>query len=165
MLYSHLFYSIVESKWCRKQMTITDGSQPADMVSFIHHMGGNMSTALLNQQRDSQPRASQPCVSRGRPRFVTRAALMVAMSMGAANLSQADVASTYNATCAACHDNNAFNTIQRGDTAAWQALIKQKGMPTLVNSVKYGMPQMPAGGLCSSCSEQDIKDLILYMSK
>jgi len=38
-------------------------------------------------------------------------------------------------------------------------------MPTLINSVKNGMTQMPAGGLCSGCSDDDYRKLIEYMSK
>ena len=43
--------------------------------------------------------------------------------------------------------------------------FKQKSMPTLIKSVKGGMPQMPAGGLCDKCSDDDYRKLIEYMSK
>ena len=77
----------------------------------------------------------------------------------------ADIAATYNNSCAACHDSGALNAIKKGDSAKWQQLIKQKSMPTLINSVKSGMTQMPAGGLCDSCSDDDYRQLIEYMSK
>ena len=77
----------------------------------------------------------------------------------------ADIAATYDNSCAACHDSGALNAIKKGDSAKWQQLIKQKSMPTLINSVKNGMPQMPAGGLCNSCSDDDYRKLIEYMSK
>ncbi|MDN3397989.1 c-type cytochrome [Psychrobacter sp. APC 3426] len=79
--------------------------------------------------------------------------------------SAANVADTYNNSCAACHDSGALNAIKKGDSAKWQQLIKQKSMPTLINSVKSGMTQMPAGGLCNSCSDEDYRKLIEYMSK
>lgn len=79
--------------------------------------------------------------------------------------SAANVADTYNNSCAACHDSGALNAIKKGDSAKWQQLIKQKSMPTLINSVKSGMTQMPAGGLCNSCSDDDYRKLIEYMSK
>lgn len=77
----------------------------------------------------------------------------------------ADIAATYDNSCAACHDSGALNAIKKGDSAKWQQLIKQKSMPTLINSVKNGMTQMPAGGLCNSCSDDDYRKLIEYMSK
>ena len=77
----------------------------------------------------------------------------------------ADIATTYNQSCAACHDSGALNAIKKGDSAKWQQLIKQKGMPALISSVKNGMIQMPAGGLCDKCSNDDYRKLIEYMSK
>ncbi|OLF36999.1 MULTISPECIES: c-type cytochrome [unclassified Psychrobacter] len=77
----------------------------------------------------------------------------------------ADIPQTYDDSCAACHDSGALNAIKKGDSAQWQRLIKQKGMPALINSVKGGMIQMPAGGLCNSCSDDDYRKLIEYMSK
>ena len=77
----------------------------------------------------------------------------------------ADIAATYDNSCAACHDSGALNAIKKGDSAKWQQHIKQKSMPTLINSVKSGMTQMPAGGLCNSCSDDDYRKLIEYMSK
>lgn len=77
----------------------------------------------------------------------------------------ADTATIYNNSCAACHDSGALNAIKKGDSAKWQQLMKQKSMPTLINSVKNGMTQMPAGGLCSGCSDDDYRKLIEYMSK
>lgn len=77
----------------------------------------------------------------------------------------ADIATTYNNSCAACHDSGALNAIKKGDSAKWQQLKQKKGMPALINSVKSGMTQMPAGGLCDSCSDDDYRKLIDYMSK
>ena len=77
----------------------------------------------------------------------------------------ANIATTYNESCAACHDSGALNAIKKGDSAKWQLLIKQKGMPAPIDSVKNGMIQMPAGGLCEACSNDDYRKLIEYMSK
>ncbi len=80
-------------------------------------------------------------------------------------VSAADIEGTYNTSCAACHDSGALNAIKKGDSQAWQQLIQQKTMPTLINSVKGGMIQMPAGGLCEICSDEDYQQLIEYMSE
>ena len=62
-------------------------------------------------------------------------------------------------------DSGALNAIKKGDSAKWQQLMKQKSMPALISSVKNGMTQMPAGGLCNNCSDDDYRKLIEYMSK
>lgn len=91
------------------------------------------------------------------------ALIMSTVMIGGANA--ADIATIYNNSCAACHDSGALNAIKKGDSAKWQQLKQKKGMPALINSVKSGMIQMPAGGLCDSCSDDDYRKLIEYMSK
>ena len=77
----------------------------------------------------------------------------------------ADIATTYENSCAACHDSGAPGAIKKGDSAGWAKPKQQKGMPALVSSVKNGMIQMPAGGLCDECSDDDYRQLIDYMSQ
>lgn len=77
----------------------------------------------------------------------------------------ADVAATYNKSCATCHDSGALNAPKKGDVAKWQSLKSQKGMDALIKSTRQGMPQMPAKGLCQTCSDDDFRSLIDYMSK
>ena len=97
--------------------------------------------------------------------LVTSGAALIISTAMISHASAADTATTYNNSCAACHDSGALNAIKKGDRAKWQQLIKQKGMPALVKSVKNGMIQMPAGGLCDNCSDDDYHKLIEYMSK
>lgn len=92
------------------------------------------------------------------------AAVLLTTAM-ATPVSAADIATIYNDSCAACHNSGALNAIKKGDSVKWEQLKKQKGMPALIESVKNGMIQMPAGGLCNSCSDEDYKQLIEYMSK
>ena len=86
---------------------------------------------------------------------------IVIMNSGVA----ADIATTYEDSCAACHNSGALGAIQKGNDTAWDKLKQQKGMPALVESVKGGMIQMPAGGLCEDCNDEDYRKLIDYMSK
>lgn len=81
------------------------------------------------------------------------------------SVTAADITTNYNDSCSACHNSGALNAIKKGDTVKWQQLIQRKGMPALVKSVKNGMIQMPAGGLCDNCSDDDYRQLIEYMSK
>lgn len=92
------------------------------------------------------------------------AALVISTAMISSGVA-ADTATNYSNSCAACHDSGALGAIKKGDSTGWQQLIKQKGMPALVKSVKGGMIQMPAGGLCDSCSDEEYRQLIDYMSK
>lgn len=93
------------------------------------------------------------------------AALVLSLGIVTSSNAAVDIATTYNNSCAACHDSGALNAIKKGDSAQWQRLIQKKGMPALIDSVKSGMIQMPAGGLCDSCSDDDYRKLIEYMSK
>lgn len=76
-----------------------------------------------------------------------------------------DIPATYQKTCGACHDSGALNAPKKGDTATWNALKAQKGMDALVKATRQGMPQMPAMGLCQSCSDKEFRELIEYMSR
>ncbi|WP_352336593.1 c-type cytochrome [Psychrobacter sp. 16-MNA-CIBAN-0192] len=78
--------------------------------------------------------------------------------------SAVDVPTLYKASCAVCHDSGALNAPKKGDKTKWET-IKKKGMPALVNGVKSGMMQMPAGGLCADCKDEDYRQLIEYMSQ
>ncbi len=100
----------------------------------------------------------------GRTLGSSTAAFVLSVAM-ATNAGAADIATTYDSSCGACHDSGALGAIKKGDSAAWQQLIQQKGMPALVKSVKGGLLQMPAGGLCDDCDDNDYRKLIEYMSK
>ncbi|GAA0308589.1 c-type cytochrome [Psychrobacter aestuarii] len=93
------------------------------------------------------------------------APVVFAVTLGVSAAHAADIPAIYQDSCAACHDNGALNAPKKGDTARWQALKDKKGMPALVQAVKGGMIQMPAGGLCATCTNDDYRQLIDYMSK
>lgn len=92
-------------------------------------------------------------------------AAVILSSLLMSGAAMADIATTYDNSCGACHESGALGALKKGDTAGWERLKKQKGMPALVSSVKNGMIQMPAGGLCNDCSDEDYRKLINYMSK
>lgn len=97
--------------------------------------------------------------------LVSSSAIMVVsltMTMGSY---AADIDVVYDDACATCHDSGALRSIERGDSAKWQQRIEQKGMPALIDSVKRGMIQMPAGGLCENCSDEEYRQLIEHMAQ
>lgn len=70
----------------------------------------------------------------------------------------------YNQSCVTCHGAAVLGAPKTGDKAAWSARMK-KGMPTLVKNVRNGYKNMPAGGLCTTCSDADLANLIELMAK
>ncbi|MDO4700319.1 MAG: c-type cytochrome [Moraxella sp.] len=89
---------------------------------------------------------------------------MVVCALGAPVYAK-DIVATYQKTCGACHDSGALGAPKKGDKATWDRLKAQKGMDALVRATRQGMPQMPAMGLCQSCSDKDFRELIDHMSK
>ena len=71
----------------------------------------------------------------------------------------ADGQASYNANCAACHNNL---KPKLGDKAAWEPLLKQ-GEDALVASVIRGKGTMPPRGGKPKLSDDDIKAAVQYM--
>lgn len=69
----------------------------------------------------------------------------------------------YAASCGACHAYAVAGAPKTGDAEQWAPRL-EKGMDALLSSVKNGLGVMPAGGLCTTCSDDDYKALITYMS-
>lgn len=68
-------------------------------------------------------------------------------------------------SCKKCHDSGALGAPKTHDSAAWAPLIDKKGVNGLVQSTKKGTSQMPAMGLCASCTDAQLAALIEYMAK
>lgn len=95
--------------------------------------------------------------------FVFLAALLVLLPT--LNVSYAaTTADLYNQSCVTCHGAAVLGAPKTGDKAAWNARMK-KGMPTLVKNVKDGYKNMPARGLCNTCTDAQLADLIVLMAK
>jgi cytochrome c5 len=69
----------------------------------------------------------------------------------------------YGASCIACHGSGAAGAPKLGDIAAWSPRIG-KGMDILYTHAIGGFNGMPAKGLCSSCSDDEIKASVDYMA-
>lgn len=75
----------------------------------------------------------------------------------------ASVEDNYNKSCNTCHLAGVAGAPKTGDVAAWEPRIA-KGMDTLYSSVINGLPPaMPAKGMCFSCSDDELKELVDYM--
>ena len=74
-----------------------------------------------------------------------------------------DVESTYQISCFACHGTGAAGAPILGDADAWTERMA-KGMDAVVANVIDGLNAMPARGLCMTCSDDNLRDLVDYMS-
>ena len=70
----------------------------------------------------------------------------------------------YTPKCTACHGMGVGNAPKLGDKAAWEPRLAA-GVDALVASAKKGKNAMPPMGLCSDCSDAELKELIEFMTK
>lgn len=74
-----------------------------------------------------------------------------------------DVAQTYQTTCYACHGTGAAHAPVVGDVIEWEIRL-EKGLETVVkNSIDGLNGIMPPRGLCTTCSDEDMRALVEYM--
>lgn len=73
-----------------------------------------------------------------------------------------DVERVYMQSCWACHNSGAAGAPKVGTAADWAPRI-EKGMDVLLTNAINGINSMPAKGLCFTCTDDDLKDLIQYM--
>lgn len=70
----------------------------------------------------------------------------------------------YNASCAGCHGTGAAGAPKHGDKAAWGPRLA-KGKPTLYKHALTGFNAMPPKGMCMTCSDDEIKAAVDFVSK
>ncbi len=68
----------------------------------------------------------------------------------------------YTAQCAMCHATGAAGAPTFGDAAAWGPRVAA-GMDSLMNSAINGKGGMPARGLCTTCSDDELQAAVEYM--
>ncbi len=91
---------------------------------------------------------------------VAAAAAPVAAAGGAGRSGDA----VYNASCSACHGTGAAGAPKVGDKGAWGPRIAQ-GKATLYQHALNGIRAMPPKGMCMTCSDDEIKAAVDYMTK
>lgn len=118
---------------------------------------GSIAAQSLNQQISERLRpVGEVCVA-GDP--CTGGAAPVAASASA----EFNAEATYNTTCAACHNSGMAGAPKPGDAAAWATRL-EKGMDAVVANAWNGFNAMPAKGMCMTCSEEQLAEVIAYMS-
>ena len=91
------------------------------------------------------------------------AAVAGSLTFASVSVQASEPPAQYAVSCGACHAYAVSGAPKTGDAAQWAPRL-EKGMEALVASVKNGLGVMPAGGLCTTCSDDDYKALITYMS-
>ena len=74
-----------------------------------------------------------------------------------------DAAVTYQTTCYACHGAGQAHAPIVGEPIEWEIRL-EKGMETLVQNTIEGLNGvMPARGLCTACSDDELTAIVEYM--
>lgn len=74
----------------------------------------------------------------------------------------ARLASIYDRSCVTCHGTRSAAPLA-GFEPAWRPRLKQ-GMDVLLQHARDGFNGMPAKGLCTDCTDDDLRALIAFMS-
>ena len=81
---------------------------------------------------------------------------------GAAAVSDFDPAGVYQMNCFACHGTGAAGAPMLGDSEAWDVRM-EKGMQAVMANAINGVGAMPARGICMSCSDEELQQVVEYM--
>jgi len=93
----------------------------------------------------------------------TAPATTPATATGSPQPGAVDVAGTYQKTCAICHAAGVAGAPKFASKEDWAPRIA-KGTDVLYESAINGLaPAMPAKGMCFTCSDDDLKELVDYM--
>lgn len=68
----------------------------------------------------------------------------------------------YNTGCLACHTSGAAGAPKFRNAGDWSARLSQ-GLDMVYGNAINGKGAMPAKGLCSNCSDDEIKSVVDYM--
>ncbi|MCY4045013.1 MAG: c-type cytochrome [Cellvibrionales bacterium] len=68
----------------------------------------------------------------------------------------------FNTFCTACHTSGAAGAPIKGNAGQWKDRLA-KGLDTLYTNATNGVGAMPAKGLCSDCSDDEIKAAVDFM--
>ena len=100
--------------------------------------------------------AGQSCARAG--------AAPMAAAAGATAGGEFNVEQAYQQNCNVCHASGMAGAPKFDDAAEWQARLADKGMETLVANAINGINAMPAKGMCMTCSDENIAELVEYIS-
>lgn len=74
-----------------------------------------------------------------------------------------NVSASYDQYCAMCHNTGMAGAPMRTATDHWVARLADVSFNTIVTNAITGINAMPARGLCMTCSDDEIADLVTYL--
>jgi cytochrome c5 len=74
-----------------------------------------------------------------------------------------NVSASYDQYCAMCHNTGMAGAPTRVATDHWVARLADVGFNTIVTNAITGINAMPARGMCMTCSDDEIAELVTYL--
>jgi cytochrome c5 len=74
-----------------------------------------------------------------------------------------NVSASYDQYCAMCHNTGMAGAPTRVATDHWVARLADVGFNTIVTNAITGINAMPARGMCMTCSDDEITELVSYL--
>lgn len=90
------------------------------------------------------------------------AGCLAVLGAGDARAAQAPEA-VFKTSCSICHEGQLDAAPSKGDAAAWQPRLA-KGNDVLLENVRNGYSVMPPKGMCMTCTDDDLRAVIEWMS-
>jgi cytochrome c5 len=87
-----------------------------------------------------------------------------APAMAQAASAEFSASATYEQYCAMCHNTGMANAPRRDDAAHWTARVAEVGLATITNNAITGINAMPARGMCATCTDEQIGEIVQYLS-
>lgn len=100
--------------------------------------------------------AGEACASGAAP----AAAAPAAASGGAATF---NASASYEQYCAMCHNTGMAGAPMRTASDHWEARLADVGINTIVTNAINGVNAMPPRGMCMTCSDDEIGELVNYL--
>lgn len=74
-----------------------------------------------------------------------------------------NVSATYDQYCAMCHGTGMAGAPLRGAADHWTPRLADVGIDTVVTNAINGINAMPPRGMCATCSDDDMAELVNYL--
>ena len=104
--------------------------------------------------------------------FLTGFLALIVGIIFAASLSKSSTPSTatprsgekvYKKVCVQCHQSGTAGAPKVSDADAWQKRKTNREIDDLHQSVINGLRSMPPRGMCRNCSDEELKNAVMYM--
>src|SRR5690554_902847 len=103
--------------------------------------------------------AGEPCAAAGSSAGTSAGAT----SGGAADAGVFNVTDTYDQYCAMCHGTGMAGAPLLGDADHWGPRVADVGLDTIVANAINGINAMPPRGMCTTCSDEDMAELVDHL--